>query len=76
MQSVALSLALMVLARAHASSSKADKDADSTTRRRPALPVLRHRLSPNYNAMGEGLDASDIVRELLERVPVPTPAGR
>ncbi len=41
-----------------------------------ALPVLRHRLSPNYNAMGEGLDASDIVRELLERVPVPTPAGR
>jgi MoxR-like ATPase len=33
-----------------------------------ALPVLRHRIIPNYNALGEGLDASDIVRHLREKV--------
>ncbi|MBI2191259.1 MAG: MoxR family ATPase [Planctomycetes bacterium] len=33
-----------------------------------ALPVLRHRIIPNYNALGEGLDAGRIVEHLLEAV--------
>lgn len=33
-----------------------------------ALPVLRHRIIPNYNALGEGLDASNIVRHLREKI--------
>ncbi len=36
-----------------------------------ALPVLRHRIVPNYNALGEGLDAADIVRRLVETVHEP-----
>ena len=35
-----------------------------------ALPVLRHRLIPNYNALGEGLDAGAIVTHLLQRLKV------
>ena len=31
-----------------------------------ALPVLRHRVIPSYNATGDGLGAEDIVRHLLE----------
>jgi MoxR-like ATPase len=31
-----------------------------------ALPVLRHRIIPNYNATGDGISADDIVRHLLE----------
>jgi len=34
-----------------------------------ALPVLRHRVIPNYNATGEGLGVDDIVRHLLDAVP-------
>ena len=34
--------------------------------RRAALPVLRHRIIPNYNATGEGLDVEAIVRQLLK----------
>ena len=33
--------------------------------RRAALPVLRHRIIPNYNATGEGLSVEDIVQHLL-----------
>ena len=33
-----------------------------------ALPVLRHRVVVNYNALGEGLDGGDVVRHLLETV--------
>lgn len=31
-----------------------------------ALPVLRHRVIPNYNATGEGITVEDIVSKLLE----------
>jgi MoxR-like ATPase len=34
-----------------------------------ALPVLRHRLIPNFAAQSEGLTADDIVKKLLETVP-------
>ena len=34
-----------------------------------ALPVLRHRIIPNYQAVGDGVDATDIVNSLLEAVP-------
>ena len=34
-----------------------------------ALPVLRHRIIPNYNALGEGIDSADIVRHLMDTVP-------
>ena len=33
--------------------------------RRAALPVLRHRVIPNYNSTGEGISVEDIVRHLL-----------
>ncbi len=36
-----------------------------------ALPVMRHRILPNYNALGEGLDAGDIVGHLLKSVGEP-----
>lgn len=31
-----------------------------------ALPVLRHRIIPNYNAAGEGVTSDDIIARLLE----------
>ncbi|WP_235203333.1 AAA family ATPase [Sulfuriroseicoccus oceanibius] len=31
-----------------------------------ALPVLRHRVIPNYNATGEGVKVEDIIAKLLE----------
>jgi MoxR-like ATPase len=34
--------------------------------RRMASPVLRHRIVPNYNAMGEGIEADSIIKHLLE----------
>ena len=34
-----------------------------------ALPVLRHRVIPNYNATGEGLGADALITRLLELVP-------
>ena len=39
--------------------------------REMALPVLRHRILPNYNALGEGLDATDIVNHILSTVGEP-----
>jgi MoxR-like ATPase len=33
-----------------------------------ALPVLRHRLIPNYQAVGDGVDATEIVKRLLAQV--------
>ena len=41
---------------------------------RIAGPVLRHRIIPNYNALGEGITADDIVRHLLESVAEPVTA--
>jgi MoxR-like ATPase len=34
-----------------------------------ALPVLRHRIIPNFAAQSEGLTADDIVKKLLDSVP-------
>ena len=39
--------------------------------RRVARPVLRHRVLPNFAAEAEGVDAEQIVEDLLERVPEP-----
>jgi MoxR-like ATPase len=36
-----------------------------------ALPVLRHRVIPNYRAVGEGLTSETIIRKLLPMVPKP-----
>jgi MoxR-like ATPase len=33
---------------------------------RVAAPVLRHRIIPNYNALGEAIDADAIVKHILE----------
>ncbi len=39
--------------------------------RRVAIPVLRHRLSPNFQAQAEGYDSDTIVQRLLEEIPEP-----
>jgi len=39
---------------------------------RMAVPVLRHRIIPNYNALGEGIEAGAIVKHLLETVREPS----
>ncbi len=36
-----------------------------------ALPVLRHRIIPNYNALGEGVDSGQIVEHLVQSVKEP-----
>jgi MoxR-like ATPase len=38
---------------------------------RMAVPVLRHRIIPNYNALGEGIESAAIVQHLLESVRQP-----
>jgi MoxR-like ATPase len=38
---------------------------------RMAVPVLRHRIIPNYNALGEGIEADAIVGHVLENVAEP-----
>ena len=35
-----------------------------------APPVLRHRIKTNFNADAEGITADDLIRRLIERVPV------
>jgi MoxR-like ATPase len=35
---------------------------------RMAVPVLRHRIIPNYNALGEGIESDAIVKHLVESV--------
>ena len=40
--------------------------------KRMAVPVLRHRIIPNYNALGEGIEAGAIVKHLLETVREPS----
>jgi MoxR-like ATPase len=39
--------------------------------RRVALPVLRHRVLPNYAAEADGVDADQLVQALLDAVPAP-----
>ena len=34
-----------------------------------ALPVLRHRIVPTFNAEAEGIKVDDIVRRLLKETP-------
>jgi MoxR-like ATPase len=36
--------------------------------RQMVLPVMRHRILPNYNALGEGLQTKDIILHLLKTV--------
>ncbi|MBN2101505.1 MAG: MoxR family ATPase [Candidatus Aenigmarchaeota archaeon] len=35
-----------------------------------ALPVMRHRLIPNYEGMAEGIKTDDIIKEILKKIPV------
>ena len=39
--------------------------------RKVATPVLRHRISTNFQAQAEGIDSVTIVRRLIETVPEP-----
>jgi MoxR-like ATPase len=43
--------------------------------RRMALPVLRHRILPNYNALGEGIGSAEIIEHLVGAVGEPVAAG-
>ncbi len=36
-----------------------------------AIPVLRHRISTNFQAQAEGMSSDDIIRRLIETVPEP-----
>ncbi len=40
--------------------------------RKVAVPVLRHRLSTNFQAQAEGFATEDIIARLIEEVPEPT----
>lgn len=39
--------------------------------RKVAVPVLRHRISPNFQAQAEGFTTEDIVNRLLDEIPAP-----
>jgi MoxR-like ATPase len=39
--------------------------------RQVAVPVLRHRISTNFQAQAEGLASEDIIQRLLAEVPEP-----
>ena len=36
-----------------------------------AIPVLRHRISTNFQAQAEGLSNEDIIERLLSEIPTP-----
>jgi MoxR-like ATPase len=40
--------------------------------RRVAIPVLRHRISPNFQAQAEGLASEDLINRLIQEVPEPS----
>src|SRR5947207_12632302 len=42
---------------------------------RVAGPVLRHRIIPNYNALGEGIETEAIIKHLLEESVEPVVAA-
>ena len=47
--------------------------------RKLAIPVLRHRISTNFQAQAEGMDTDDVIQRLLAEVPepeIPKFAGR
>ena len=39
--------------------------------RRVAVPVLRHRISTNFQAQAEGMDPETVITRLLDEVPEP-----
>ena len=39
--------------------------------RKVATPVLRHRISTNFQAQAEGFDTEDIIERLVKEVPEP-----
>ena len=39
--------------------------------RKVAIPVLRHRISPNFQAQAEGMTAESIIERLVQTVPEP-----
>ena len=39
--------------------------------RRIAIPVLRHRISTNFQAQAEGMAADDVITRLVEKIPEP-----
>jgi MoxR-like ATPase len=36
-----------------------------------AIPVLRHRVSTNFQAQAEGLSTEDVIERLLKEIPTP-----
>jgi MoxR-like ATPase len=36
-----------------------------------AIPVLRHRIAPNFQAQAEGYTSESIIERLIEEVPEP-----
>jgi MoxR-like ATPase len=36
-----------------------------------AVPVLRHRVSTNFQAQAEGLSTEDLIERLLKEIPTP-----
>ena len=36
-----------------------------------AIPVLRHRISTNFQAQAEGLSNEDIITRLIREIPLP-----
>jgi MoxR-like ATPase len=42
--------------------------------RKVAIPVLRHRISTNFQAQAEGKTSEDVVLQLLKEIPEPEPA--
>ncbi len=43
----------------------------STTSRRSPTPVLRHRISTNFQAQAEGMNSESIIERLLAEIPAP-----
>ena len=39
--------------------------------RRIAIPVLRHRISTNFQAQAEGMTTEDVITRLLNEIPEP-----
>jgi MoxR-like ATPase len=36
-----------------------------------AIPVLRHRISTNFQAQAEGMNSEDVILRLLKEIPTP-----
>ena len=39
--------------------------------RKVAIPVLRHRVSTNFQAQAEGMTTEDVIQRLLDEIPTP-----